>query len=81
MPCCVMLCRAVSCAHTHTKQVFLAMQDRQIALRGKDNWQKDYYMPTPCDGLVIAGLVTLCWLVLSGLLAGPDSRTHVLMHG
>jgi hypothetical protein len=36
-------------------QVFLAMQDRQIALRGKQNWYKDYYMPTPCDGLVIAG--------------------------
>lgn len=42
----------VSCA---VLQVFLAMQDRQIALRGKENWYKDYYMPTPCDGLVIAG--------------------------
>lgn len=36
-------------------QVFLAMQDRQLALRGKDNYIKDYYMPTPCDGLVLAG--------------------------
>lgn len=48
-------------------QVFLAMQDRQIALRGKDNWYKDYYMPTPCDGLVIAGgQHGICWLCCAG---------------
>lgn len=36
-------------------QVFLNMQDRQLALRGKSSWVQDYYMPAPCDGLVIAG--------------------------
>lgn len=40
-------------------QVFLAMQDRQLALRGKENWYKEYYMPTPCDGLVIAGMAAV----------------------
>uniref|UniRef100_A0A383VN49 Rieske domain-containing protein n=1 Tax=Tetradesmus obliquus TaxID=3088 RepID=A0A383VN49_TETOB len=35
--------------------VFLNMQDRQLALRGKASWVQDYYMPAPCDGLVIAG--------------------------
>jgi hypothetical protein len=36
-------------------QVFLNMQDRQLALRGKSSWVQDYYMPAPCDSLVIAG--------------------------
>lgn len=36
-------------------QVFLNMQDRQLASRGKSSWVQDYYMPAPCDGLVVAG--------------------------
>jgi hypothetical protein len=44
-------------------QVFLAMQDRQIAMRGKENWYKDYYMPTACDGLVVAGETLWCMLL------------------
>jgi hypothetical protein len=40
-------------------QVFLNMQDRQLALRGKSSWVQDYYMPAPCDGLVIAGGVEI----------------------
>ncbi|KAF6264884.1 hypothetical protein COO60DRAFT_1698021 [Scenedesmus sp. NREL 46B-D3] len=35
--------------------VFLNMQDRQLALRGKSSWVQDYYMPAPCDSLVVAG--------------------------
>jgi hypothetical protein len=42
------------------------MQDRQVALRGKENWYKEYYMPTPCDGLVIAGGAN-SWFLLGGL--------------
>jgi hypothetical protein len=36
-------------------QVFLNMQDRLLAQRGKSAWSKDYYMPAPCDGLVATG--------------------------
>lgn len=36
-------------------QVFLNMQDRLLAQRGKSAWSKDYYMPAPCDGLVAVG--------------------------
>eukprot|EP00878_Enallax_costatus_P020758 GHUV01021951.1.p1 GENE.GHUV01021951.1~~GHUV01021951.1.p1 ORF type:complete len:210 (+),score=52.53 GHUV01021951.1:1892-2521(+) len=35
--------------------LFLNMQDRQLALRGKSSWTRDYYMPTQADGLVIVG--------------------------
>jgi hypothetical protein len=41
-------------------QVFLNMQDRLLAQRGKSAWSKDYYMPAPCDGLVAVGEATIC---------------------
>jgi hypothetical protein len=40
-------------------QVFLNMQDRLLAQRGKSAWVKDYYMPAPCDGLVAVGEATM----------------------
>jgi hypothetical protein len=34
----------------------VAMQDRLLAQRGGGSaWQDAFYMPTPCDGSVIAG--------------------------
>ena len=41
-------------------QVFLAISTNSSApARGKENWYKEYYMPTPCDGLVIAGMAAV----------------------
>eukprot|EP00878_Enallax_costatus_P011089 GHUV01011581.1.p1 GENE.GHUV01011581.1~~GHUV01011581.1.p1 ORF type:complete len:324 (+),score=124.11 GHUV01011581.1:1097-2068(+) len=32
--------------------VFLHGQDVKLAMRGKDNWPKEYYMPVSCDGAI-----------------------------
>lgn len=46
---------SVLCCLYMCLQVFLNMQDRLLAQRGKSAWAKDYYMPAPCDGLVATG--------------------------
>lgn len=64
--------------------MFLAIQDRELALRGRGNWAREYYMPVSCDSAIIAArrwLDAMSALPLDGKAGGPPAASAFTLPG